>query len=197
MDTNAQMRLIQQNWWLMLIWGILAAFFGLYALFWPYVNWLAPIFLSGAFVLITGVWGIVLAFQEKPILPSWWGELIAGLLGLLFGLVILIWPHIPAVIAFYLVAIWAIFTGTLHLASAVSGLDRSSLWWLAIFGLATLLLGIVLFISSPILHLAQLFQIIGVYSLLSGGILLMRSFALRSLQKGKQYSQCREREIME
>src|ERR1700688_278995 len=72
MDTNLPTRLVNRYWRLMLLWGLLVVFFGVCALFWPYLISLTPIALFVAFALVNGVLGIILASQERRVLPSWW-----------------------------------------------------------------------------------------------------------------------------
>ncbi len=197
MDTNLPTRLVNQYWWLMLIWGILVVFFGVCALFGPYLISLTPIVLFVAFALINGVFGIILAFQEHRVLPSWWVALVTGVLSILFGLAITIWPHITAVIALDLIAIWAIITGTLQIASALSGMSKYSPLFLAIIGAASILLGMILFVSSPLVALLPLLRVFGIYGLIYGGMLMMRAFSFRSLFKHEQPCQSREPEWLQ
>jgi uncharacterized membrane protein HdeD (DUF308 family) len=183
MHVYSPIRVASQYWWLMLIWGILVALFGLCAIFWPHLTLLMLIFLFGAFALVNGVLGIVMAIQERHELPSWWVALVAGIISLIIGIAVMFWPHATAIVILYFIASWAIITGVFQLAEAISGMSRLSPWILAITGIASLLLGIILFASSPLVALLTLVWLIGIYALIYGGMLIARSFYFRSLLK--------------
>lgn len=187
MRNYAPSRLASQYWWLMLIWGILVVLFGLCALFWPHLTLLSLIFLFGSFALINGVLGVIMAIQERRTLSNWWTALAAGIISIILGLLVMLWPHETAIVALYLIAIWAVITGVFQLAEAISGVSSYSPLFLAIAGIASILLGIILFASSPLLALLALVWVIGIYALIYGGMLIIRSFYFRSLLKSEQY----------
>jgi uncharacterized membrane protein HdeD (DUF308 family) len=112
--------------------------------------------------------------------------LIAGIVSLLIGLAVMFWPHATTIVILYLIASWAIITGILQLADAISGMSRHSPLFLAIAGLASLLLGIVLFASSPVVALLALVWLIGIYALIAGCMFIMRAFYFLSLSKHAQ-----------
>lgn len=196
MNACSPTRLASQYWWLMLIWGICVALFGFCAIFWPHLTLLTLIFLFGAFALVNGVLGIVTAFQERRTLPFWWVAVGTGVISFLFGLAVMFWPHITALAVLYMIAIWAIVTGIFQLASAIGGMSRHSPLFLAVAGVASILLGIILFISSPVVALLALVWVIGIYALIYGGMLIVRSFYFRSLQKKEQINESREHEFL-
>jgi uncharacterized membrane protein HdeD (DUF308 family) len=197
MNAYSLVRAISRQWWFVLIWGIFVVLLGLCALFWSYLLLLSPIVLLSTFALVNGVFGIVRAFQEHRVLLFWWITLIIGILSILLGLTLMSWPHITSIIALDLVAIWAVVSGTLQIALAMSGINEYSFLFLAIIGAATLLLGIVLFVSSPLVPLLPLLRVFGVYGLFYGGMLIVRSFSLRSQLKDEQQGQPHKPEFLQ
>lgn len=183
MHMYSSARLVSRYWWLMLIWGILVVLFGLCAIFWPHLTLLTLIFLFGSFALANGVLGIVLAIQERHELPLWWTELAAGIISVLIGIAVILWPHITALVTLYMIAIWAIVTGVFQIAHAIGGSGRHSPVFLAVSGIVGILLGIILFASSPLTALLALVWVIGVYALIYGVMLIVRAFYLRSRLK--------------
>ncbi len=181
MQTYSPTRLASQYWWLMLTWGILVALFGVCAIFWPHITLLSLIFLFGAFALVNGILSIAMAIQERHQIPYWGTELFTGILSLLAGLAVMFWPGVSMLVILYVIAIWAIMTGVLQLASAFSGIATHSPVFLAIAGIASLLLGIVLLASSPVVALLAMVWIIGCYALVDGFMLIGRSFHFRAL----------------
>lgn len=183
MQTLSPTRLVSRSWWVMLIWGILVVLFGLSAIIWPHITLLALVALFGAFALVNGVLAIVMAIQERHQIPYWGMELAAGILSLLVGLGVMFWPGLSALVILYMIATWAIITGIFQLAAAFSGMFTHSPVFLAIAGIASIILGIVLFASSPVVALLAMVWVIGVYALVDGLMLIGRSFHIRSLAK--------------
>lgn len=188
--------MVSQYWWLMLTWGILVALFGLCAIFWPHLTLLTLIYLFGVFALINGILGIAMFFQERHISSYWWVGVAAGVISVLFAIAVMVWPHITALVMLYLIAAWAIVTGIFQLAEALSGTSRYSPWLLGIAGIFSILLGIILFASSPLVALFSLMWVVGIYALIYGGALIARSFAYRSLWKNELQYQYREPEFL-
>ncbi len=186
MQTYSPTRLAGQYWWLLLIWGILVVLFGLGALFWPHITLLTLIFLFGVFALVNGVLGLIIAVQERRIFPYWWAALAAAVISILFGIAVLVWPRATALIILYLIASWAIVTGIFQLAEALGGASRHSPLFLGIAGVVSIILGILLFSVSPIVALLSLVWVIGIYALIYGAMLIMRSFAFRSRSSGEE-----------
>lgn len=185
MQIYSPMRLARQYWWMMLIWGVAIAIFGLCAILWPHLTLLTLILLFGVFALVNGVLGIATAIQGRRVMSSWWMGLVAGVISILIGLAILFWPHATAMVILYLIASWAIITGVLQLSEAIGGLGRYPPLFLAISGLAALILGIILFVASPLVFLLALVWIIGVYALIAGVMFILRAFYFRSLLRSE------------
>ena len=180
METSSMTRLAGQYWGVVLVWGVLVVIFGLCALLLPHLTLLTLIFLFGFFALANGILGIATAIQDRHLFPFGGIRLGAGIVSVLFGIATIGWPHITALIALYLIASWAIVTGIFQQASAFSGLTTQPPWFMALAGIVSILLGIVLFASSPLVALFSLIWVIGLYALIYGGILIVRAFHLRS-----------------
>src|SRR6266700_695692 len=97
----------------------------------------------------------------------WWMLLIRGVVAVLFGLAAIVWPDLTALVLvlLYLIATWAILTGILEIAEAFSMRRALALeWTLAIAGILSILLGILLAIQ-PVSGILAVVWIIGVYAI--------------------------------
>src|SRR5437763_8213754 len=125
MDTVV--RTLHQNWWLVLLQGVLSVVLGVLALAWPGVTLGALILLWGLFALLNGVVDVFGALGAASSHRSWGWHLAGGLVGILAGLAILRWPGLSALFVLYLAAIWAIIApsartfGPRHKASQGGG----------------------------------------------------------------------------
>ena len=86
---EAVVRTLSQNWWLVLLQGVLSVVLGVLALAWPGVTLGALILLWGLFALLNGVGDVFHALGAATSHRSWGWQLAGGLVGILAGLAIL------------------------------------------------------------------------------------------------------------
>ena len=166
------------NWWALALRGVVAILFALIAFFLPGVTAAALILLFGAYALVDGVFALIaglrLARQHGRSAPL----LLEGVLNVLVGVVIFIWPE-PALVAIvYLIAIWAVITGIVLIAAGIALIRHSGEWLLVLCGVISVLLGIILFVQ-PGAGVVALSWWLGFYALLFGIVLLTTAFRIR------------------
>jgi uncharacterized membrane protein HdeD (DUF308 family) len=166
------------NWWALALRGVVAILFALIAFFLPGVTAAALILLFGAYALVDGVFALIaglrLARQHGRSAPL----LLEGVLNVLVGVVIFIWPG-PALVAIvYLIAIWAVITGIVLIAAGIALIRHSGEWLLVLCGVISVLLGIILFVQ-PGAGVVALSWWLGFYALLFGIVLLTTAFRIR------------------
>jgi len=66
-------------WWLFLLQGVAAVFFGIAAIFWPQLTLVTLVFLFSAFILVWGIAEIINGFMSIKRRDTWWLSLIFGL----------------------------------------------------------------------------------------------------------------------
>jgi len=179
MDTVV--RRLHQNWWLVLLQGVLSIVLGVLALARPGVTLGALILLWGLFALLNGVVEVFSAIGAAGSHRSWGWQLAGGLVGILAGLVILRWPGLSALFVLYLVAIWAIMMGIVRIVGAIA--DHQALphaWLVALAGVVSVLFGIAMF-AWPGVGLLTLVYLVGSYAIVYGVITCVLAFRLHSL----------------
>ena len=180
MDTVV--RTLHQNWWLVLLQGVLSVVLGVLALAMPGVTLGALILLWGLFALLNGVVDVVHAIGAAGSHKSWWAwQLAGGLIGILAGLAILRWPGLSALVVLYLVAIWAIMMGLVRVVGSIA--DHEMLphaWLVALAGVVSVLFGIAMF-AWPVAGLLTLVYLVGIYAIVFGVIACVIAFRLHSL----------------
>ncbi|MCD0450109.1 HdeD family acid-resistance protein [Actinocorallia sp. API 0066] len=174
---------IARNWWLVLLRGIIAILFGFVAWVWPGITVLALAILFGAYALVDG--GTALYHAIKGNLPGqsrgWLA--VTGVLGVLAGLIALIWPAITAFILLIVIACWAIATGVLEIISAIwLRREIEGEWWYITSGILSVIFGVLLLVWPGAGGLA-LIWIIGLFAILIGVALIFAAFRLRSLRR--------------
>src|SRR5215470_12842127 len=106
------------RWWLVLT-GILNIAAGLIAMFWPGITALVLILFIGAWAVVRGVMEIIAAIQLRREIEGEWLLILAGVLSVLFGLGVLIYPGAGAVALAWLIAIYAIAIGAVMIVLAL------------------------------------------------------------------------------
>ena len=171
---------LARNWWLLLLRGIAGIIFGVLTFFWPEFSLVALVLLFGAFAFADGVFTFINGIRERRANDRWWLLILQGLMGIGAGVVTAIWPAISALALLYVIAAWALVTGALEIAAAIR-LRKviEGEWLLALSGIASVLLGILLFVFPGPGALAVVLWI-GAYALVSGVLLIVLAFRLRS-----------------
>jgi len=109
-----------------LIRGVLAVVFGLYALFAPASALLALVFVFGFYAIMDGVAALVVGFRHRR--TSHWGWHVAqGVVSLIAGLIALFWPGPTLLALVFIIAVWSIVLGVaIAVPALVPVLDRWS-----------------------------------------------------------------------
>ncbi|MEV5440738.1 HdeD family acid-resistance protein [Streptomyces sp. NPDC052682] len=162
----------RQLMWMLVLRGGAALLFGVIALVWPAVTVVALALLFGAYALLDGVALLVSAVRRKGDQAHRLAHAAAGVLGIAAGVFTIAWPGVTALGLVVLAGAWSVITGVAELWAAVR--FRRELhheWALFAAGGASVLAGLLLW-ARPEVGAITIAQIIGVYALLSGGLLL-------------------------
>jgi uncharacterized membrane protein HdeD (DUF308 family) len=100
-----------ERWWAVLLEGIAGIIIGLLAFLWPNVTALVLLYLIAAWALITGVFEIVAAIQLRHVITNEWIYFLGGLLSIIFGILLFVFPGVGAVSLVWLIGFYAIVFG--------------------------------------------------------------------------------------
>ena len=154
------------NQWL-LIRGIVGVLFGIVALVWPGITQLALIVLFGVYAFIDGIVNLVLGFTA-PASRGRWLQVAEGVVGIVLGVVALVWPGVTLLAIVFLIAAWAIIEGVLEIVTAIQlreVLQRE--WLLALAGILSIAFG-VLVVAFPGAGAIGIAWLLGVYAIAAG-----------------------------
>ena len=172
--------LVAKYWWTFVIRGLLAIAFGLIALVWPGITLIVLVYLFGFYAILEGIFSMVAAFINRG-MRHWWVLLLEGLVSIAVGCVAFIWPGLTAVVLLIFIAIWAILTGLLEIWAAVQlRKEIRGEWILALTGIISVLIGIILF-TNPGAGALAVVWVIGIYAVIFGALLTFLGFKLRKL----------------
>ncbi|HEX6509065.1 MAG TPA: HdeD family acid-resistance protein [Chloroflexota bacterium] len=160
---------LARNTRLLALSGVAAIAFGVLALVWPNLTFVALLALFGAFALLQG--GFTLGaglnmLAEKQ--TNWVPYVIGGLAGIAIGAVTFLWPNITALSLVYLIAFWAIATGIFEFVAAIElAGEVQGDWTLGLAGILSVAFG-VLVALDPRSGALSVIWIIGLYAILAG-----------------------------
>jgi uncharacterized membrane protein HdeD (DUF308 family) len=167
------------NWQALALRGLIALVFGLVVLFLPGLVLTVLSILFGLYAAVDGVITFVPALRSPDRGPQRTLPLAEGAVGIVAGLVALLWPGLTAIGLVYVIAGWAVVTGVLKILTAV--LLRAEVpngWMLAGSGALSALFGILLLVlaRSDVPFLAPF---IGGFAVVVGLALIIFAFRLR------------------
>jgi uncharacterized membrane protein HdeD (DUF308 family) len=167
---------LAKNWWALALRGLVAVLFGLLTFLLPGITLATLVLLFGAYALVDGIFNVIAFFK---VASHQWALLIEGVIGIIAGVLTFAWPAITALVLLYLIAFWAILTGTFEIIAAIR-LRKviSNEWLLLLIGVLSLLFGLLILFAPGTGALAIVLWI-GAYALVFGVFLMALGFRLR------------------
>jgi uncharacterized membrane protein HdeD (DUF308 family) len=176
------LRTLAQNWWAIVLRGVVAVLFGLAAFAWPGLTLAVLVLLFGAYALVEGVLAVLWAVANRSAGAFPWGVLLAGLAGIAFGVITLLSPGLTALAVLYLIAIWAIVRGIFEIVAAVHlRREIDNEWLLGLSGLLSVLLGLFMIMAPGAGALAVVWWI-GAFAIVVGVLTIILGFRLKSVK---------------
>jgi uncharacterized membrane protein HdeD (DUF308 family) len=106
----------QRGWGLLLALGVVAIAAGALAVAYPGITAFALVVLMGVNAIFTGVLDIAIAIRLRRVIRNEWMFILAGVVSLVFGVLVLAFPAGGALALVWLVSFYAIVTGILFIS---------------------------------------------------------------------------------
>jgi uncharacterized membrane protein HdeD (DUF308 family) len=175
---------LASRWGWVVLRGVVAVLFGLFAFARPGALSLGLLMLFAAYAFVGGIAAIITAAQRGRAGANWGMLMLDGILGIAAAVVAVLWPATAVVAFVWVIAAWAVITGALEVASAISlrkVIEHE--WALGLAGLVTLAFGVLMFARPVVGGLAVVWWL-GAYALAFGVLMLVLGFRLRSFAHG-------------
>lgn len=174
-------QLLARTWGLVVVRGALAVLFGVVAVVWPRITVVALVILFGAYALVDGVVAVAMGVTGRG------GErllmLLLGVIGVVAGIVAFVWPAVTALALLFVIAFWAFLSGLTYLAAAWRlRKEITNEWLLALTGVASIVLAVVLLVQPATGAVALVFTI-GVFAVVWGVLSIGLGIRMRSIAK--------------
>ncbi|MBB2754601.1 UNVERIFIED_ORG: uncharacterized membrane protein HdeD (DUF308 family) [Rhizobium aethiopicum] len=175
---SARNSMLADNWWIVALRGVLAILFGIAAFVMPAATMLAFVLVFAAYSLVDGIFSVALSVRGARKGERWGLLLLNGLFGIAIGIAAAMLPGITVLAFILMIAAWALVSGGLMLGASFA-LKISHGRWLLVFGaIASLLYGVLLFVS-PFIGALVLTWWMGAHALVFGVTLIVFAFRLR------------------
>lgn len=100
-----------ENWWVLLLEGLLGIAFGVITWTRPGVTVVVLLLFIAFWALATGILRIIMAIRLRKEIEGEWWLILSGLASVLFGVVVMARPGAGALAMLWVIAAWAIITG--------------------------------------------------------------------------------------
>src|SRR6267378_4246196 len=171
-----------RTWWALMLRGVLGLAVGIYIFARPLDSVAAFALVIAFWALFAGSVEIVQAFELKAMMKHWWVLLLAGLVGVAFGIAALkYYPGLSLAFAVVWVSWWLTLTGILGISAGIMQKSIGMPWgWTLAFGALSVIAGLFALLAPPV-TLAAIMALIAAFALVSGVALIVGAFTLRSL----------------
>jgi uncharacterized membrane protein HdeD (DUF308 family) len=178
-----------QTKWALLLRGLLSLAVGIVILARPMDSVVALALVIALWSLFDGIVGIVRSFTLRGIVQHWWVLLLAGIVGVAFGVAALYYfPGLSLTFAVVWTAYWLTITGVM--AGYIAWQERSAglTWgWTMGFAVVAFAAGIIAFMN-PQATLASLLGVLAGFAIISGVFLLVGAAKMVSAQQSVKSS---------
>jgi len=175
--------LLVQNWWALALRGVAAVIFGLIAFALPGVTLTVLVLFFAAYLLVDGVFALIAGLKAAEHHQRWSALALEGILNLIAGAAVVMWPGLTLVVFVYMAAFWALVSGIALLVAAFRLHRQHGEWMMILTGLLSIAWGI-LVVLFPVAGILVWAWWIGAYALIFGIAMLVLAFRLRRHHPG-------------
>ncbi|HEY3918425.1 MAG TPA: HdeD family acid-resistance protein [Stellaceae bacterium] len=170
--------ILARNWWALALRGAAAVLFGIIAFAMPGLTLVVLVYFFAAYLLVDGVFALIAGLRAAERHERWSALAFEGILDLIAGVVIVMWPALSLLAFVYLAAFWAIVSGIALLVAAFRLHRQHGEWLMILAGLLSVVWG-VLVVLFPVAGILVWAWWIGAYALIFGIAMLVLAFRLR------------------
>jgi len=172
-----------RNWWALALRGVAAVIFGLLAFALPGLTLTVLVLFFAAYLLVDGIFALVAGLRAAERHERWGALALEGILNLVAGALVVMWPGLTLVLFVYMAAFWALVSGIALLVAAFRLHRQHGEWMMILAGLLSIAWGILVALF-PIAGILVWAWWIGAYALIFGIAMLILAFRLRRQHPG-------------
>jgi uncharacterized membrane protein HdeD (DUF308 family) len=180
-DQGAAFKSVRDHWVLFLVEGIVLVLLGTLAILLPALASLAFTIFFGWLLLISGIVGLVTTLMARQA-PGFWWSLLSAVLGIVAGVILLVWPISGTLSLTYLLIAFFLVEGFASIMYAVEHRSQlSGRWgWMLASGVVDVILAVIVFIGLPWSAFWALGLLLGINMIFGGWALIAMALHARS-----------------
>lgn len=163
------------RWQATLVLGVVTVILGLIVTFYPSATLNAIAVLFGLLMIVSGIFHLIRMFGSNEAHRVWMG--ISGLLFVVIGVVLLRHLHLTVAIIGLVIGVTWIVQGVTALIASFSGEAREGRGWWILFGIASLIGGVVI-TAVPVESVTALAVLVGIWFIVQGLFEIVGGFML-------------------
>lgn len=174
---------LKSLWLMPTLRGVLAILFGIVLFAYPGVSLVFMVALFGAFVLVSGIFTLIMGFMRRHYDGMWKTYITDGIISIIIGLIVWLWPGITSVLLIYLIAAWALIGGILQIVSAIRLRQFfPSIWLSLLMGILLVIFALAVFVH-PGAGAVAISLVIGIAAVVYGIVAISFGLQLRKAMK--------------
>jgi len=103
------------RWWAILVEGVVGILVGVFTFIWPNIVSNVLFYFVAAWAVMTGILEIVAAIRIQPFILGEWSMILGGILSILFGILLFVYPAAGLVGLVWAIGLYAILYGVLQI----------------------------------------------------------------------------------
>lgn len=172
-----------KNWWLFTVIGILLLIAGFYTISNPLASYLGLSVFFGGLIFVNGIMELSFTFGNRHRLHHWGWTLSAGILDVVLGFVLLLYPSLsmsvlPFIVGFYILLLGA---SLCSYAFQLKNLDVKGWGWILAGGILTVLFGLSM-IFNPVIGIATIVGWTAFAFIIAGVVNIIFSMQLKKIR---------------
>ncbi len=176
---NPMAGISKMSWTVVLGLGLGLLILGILMMVYPEPTLTIVVWLIGAVALFFGIFAVISYFTAKAEEKNL-GWLMLGLVGIAFGIIVLVYPDMTVKFLMFLWGLWLIITGIVMLFAGLMAKDmKDTRWLMVIGGILSLIVGSV-FVIEPYDGAVALVWVIGLFTIIYGIIFVVLGIRLHS-----------------
>lgn len=172
---------LSNNWWKLLLRGLVAIGFGVLTFMRPGITLAALVLTFGVYTLLDGVLAIWTAIAGRDHIEHWVVLVLGGLCSVGIGVLTFVAPGITEIALQFYIAFWAILVGMIGIIAGVRlRKEIAGEWALILSGLVAVAFGVFI-IARPIMGALSILSILATFAIVYGILLSMLAFRVKGL----------------
>ena len=170
---------ILEQWWVLVVRGVLAIGFAMMALLWPQLTWLVFLSLFAALAVLDGIASMAGAVRTR----DWGWRFWSGVLSLALGVLVVASPRAGTLALLVWIGAWAVARGIFDFIAAWHLRARvRNVWLLFASGAASIAFGMLLALR-PLAGIVAIVTLVAIFAGLTGGLLIAAGLWARHAQR--------------